>query len=201
MLEYGYEFEGPGLIGEAPIGTSRENCAGLIEVRIEVGAKIEPTFWGGLAGQRFQKRWLENAVLVMAELGPGVGEKDENRGDSSVGAKGFEKEPRVGANKMQIRESGTVAFAGRSGDTFPHQVDPNTDLFRMSRSIGGEEMSVTRANLQNEWASPWNDVVGLNSESVQPLLDDGCVARRQRNWRSDRIHDWFSGRVPYSLPH
>jgi hypothetical protein len=147
-LEYGFVLEGPsfGSVGqELPLRMQSENRLGVFVVRSEISAKVESRSLPCPTRHRSEKVGLHDAMFVVTELGPRIGEKNEEAREGHVRRQGLEKKPRLGMDKVEVGELGAVAFAEGAADSFAHNVDPDAELPGVGLGIGGEEMAMSAA--------------------------------------------------------
>ena len=66
-----------------------EHRLGIVVIRREIGAEIEPRALPCPRGHGGEEIGLHNAMLMVAEFGPRVGKKDEKPGKRRVVGQGF----------------------------------------------------------------------------------------------------------------
>ncbi len=125
-------------------------------------------------------------MLVVPQLGPGVGKENEQRADLRMGRQYLKKEPGFRLDEMEVGQLRTIAFSDRPLDPFANQVDAHALLITMGRGIGGEEMPMSAAHLENERAPRRKNSGELLLEGKSTLLDDGKILRRIRHRRHAR---------------
>src|SRR5581483_9333401 len=141
-------LERPGRAGiELPGGMRGDHATGLREITAVIGTKIEASPLPRPRRQGMEKRGLDQAVLMVPPLWPGVGKKDENLAERRARRQRLEKIVRRRVEKMQVAECSPVALALGPGNPFGLQIEPQTELFGMRRGISGEEMAVAAADL------------------------------------------------------
>ena len=99
----------PGLQG-------REERFHFAEVFPVISAKIQPRSLPCPAGHRLEEFRLQQAVFMMALLGPGIGKKHPDFLQGDVCRQGVQQFAGFRANEMAMREPGPMGFAPRSLD-------------------------------------------------------------------------------------
>jgi len=146
-LEDRFSLENPGRGGiDPPQGLRSEDRGGLREIVAVVGAKIEARPLPRPRRKRIEERWLQQTVFVMAALGPGIGEKNDDRAKRGASWQRGEKVVRLGMEKMEVGQLGTIAFARGAGDALANEIDADAQFAGMCRRIGSEKMSVATAD-------------------------------------------------------
>ena len=146
-LEDRFGLENPGCGGIDPPQRMRsEDGGGLREIATVVGAKIESRPLPRPCRKRIEERRLQQAVFVMAPLGPWIGEKDNNCAETGVSRQRSEKIMRLGMKKMEVGQLGAVAFAGGALDAFANEIDADAEFAGMRRRVGREKMPVATAD-------------------------------------------------------
>jgi hypothetical protein len=121
------------------------------EVSGVVGAEVEAgEVRLGQGGKAVEKSGLEEAVFVVARLGPRVGKEDVNLGEARGGRQGVKELGGVGFEKIEIGQGGAVAFAQGALDALGKEVHAEAIKRGARRGEGGEEMSVPAAEFQHE---------------------------------------------------
>jgi hypothetical protein len=171
------------LLLERPLGGARllpfrvgpDDGGGLAKIRLVVGSEIKsgtlPRHRGG-GGEEFG---LHDAVLVVAPLGPRVGEKDEDRVET--GARRHRRQEIIGVSpdKMKVREPGALALALGPRNPVGRDVYPDAARLRVRLGVGCEKMTMAAADLPYE-ARRWrDDLKQRNLERAAPLGDPGVM--------------------------
>ena len=99
-----------------------------------------------------QELRLHQAILVMAPLGPGVGEEDKNRGKANSIRQRTEKVICGGLDEMQVTQLRSFALAVGAGNAVAADIESEAQTVRVGGSIGGEKMAVTASNLADKGA-------------------------------------------------
>ncbi len=115
-----------------------------------VGAKVKTCPLPCPHRKRLEERGLEQAVLVVPALGPGIGKQHENRTESRIRRQRREEIERLGVKKMQVGPPGAVPLAAGPGNALGAHVKAKAKLIRMGRGIGGEKMPVAAADFAHK---------------------------------------------------
>ena len=131
-----------GVVGELGLGPGEE--AGV------VGAEGKPGAGLGAGGEGVEQGGLEEAVLVVAVLGPGVGKEDEDASEFYVSGEGGDGFEGVGLEEGEVGELGAGLFALGAGDAEGDAVHAEAGGAGMGGGVGGEEMAVAAAEFEDE---------------------------------------------------
>lgn len=112
----------------------------------------EPKPGAGCASvsQGFQKRILEEPVLVMSFLGPGIREQQKDLVHSRPGRQGRQGLMGLGLQKVKARDPGSERLALRTVHTIRDQIDSDANDVRAGFGITRKVVSMPAANLQGE---------------------------------------------------
>ena len=100
-------------------------------------------------GERKELR-LDDAMFVMPELGPRIGEEDEQFGKLGVRRERFEKQCGLGLEEVEVGELCPIALAPGPRDAFAGQVHPDANVIRMGGGIRRQKVSVTASQFPDE---------------------------------------------------
>jgi hypothetical protein len=153
-LEDRLGLENPGGGGiDPPQGMRRKDRGGVREIPAVIGAKIESRPLPRPRRKHIEERWLQQAVFVMAPLGPWIGEKYNNCTYAGVSRQGGEKVMCLSMEKMEIGQLGAVAFAGGARDALTDEINAHAQFPGMRRRVGGEKMPVAAADFAQKMRS------------------------------------------------
>ncbi len=130
-----------------------EDRGGVREISAVVGAKIEARPLPRPCRKRIEENWLQQTVLVMAPLGPGIREKDNNCAETGVSRQCGEEIMGLRMKKMKVGQLGAVALAGGALNPLANEIDADAQLPRMRRRVGREKMSVATADFAQKMRS------------------------------------------------
>jgi len=116
---------------------------------------------------------LQQTVLMMAPFGPGIRKQDEKRREKGAGRQAGEKVVRVGADEMEVGQPGPHPLPLGAGDSVKRQVDPDANLGRPGRRVGGEEMAVAAAYFQDDRRMGGKEWRERQTQIGAPLIDPG----------------------------
>jgi len=150
LLKYGRKFEGPREFRELPSRMRCDRGPCLVKVGLEVRPKAEKGSGLGAFGSRIEEIRIEEAMLPVARLRPGIREKHEERADRGSRRKHLEKEARLRAEEMKIVQAGAIPLPHGSADPIGIDIDAYAQLPRMGLRVGGEKMSVPTADLEDD---------------------------------------------------
>src|SRR5258707_12809682 len=102
ILEHRLMFEWPMISDQFPCGMIADAGKRFSEIRREICTKIEATVRCGVGGSQIQKRRLHNPMFMMANLWPRIRKQNEYIGNARSGRKRFQKQLRLGTDKMKI---------------------------------------------------------------------------------------------------
>ena len=168
--------EGPVLcLRRRPVGMAAEQRDDLTKIRFVV--RSEKELRAGLRASRHvrEKFTFHDAVLVVAPLGPGIREKDENRGE----ARGFRHRGneilRVCTHEGQIAEATTVTLSVRAHDPIGSDINSDAGLLRIGRCVGRQEVAVAAPDFPYKVCLGWDQLCECATQFVTPLRQMGRV--------------------------
>src|SRR5690606_32926908 len=115
---------------------------------------------GGGLRQKFR---LEDAVLPVTNLGPGIGEEDEQVGEREPGRKRLQEKSRLGVHKEDVAQSGAVALSERALNSLPDDVDADAKPLGVGLRIGGQKVAVPAPDLPGKGRRPREDARELRA--------------------------------------
>lgn len=172
-LEYGLEFKRPGVIRNLPERVPQNDPLRRLKIRLKIGAEVESTIFGRIPGREGKEFRLENAMLVVPQLGPRVREKNEQLGKSGPGGKRFQEQPRLCMNEEEIRNSGSITFPQRPSDSLAHDIDSHAEPIRVSLRIGRQKMTMATAEFPGKFGLRRENAHELRPQILAPLLHFG----------------------------
>ncbi len=152
-LEDGFVFKRPDPSGGfegCPAEMFAEDSEGVVVVRSEVGAEIEPSPLPCPRRHVAQEVGLHDAVLVVTELRPRVGKEHKYTGQAHCGGQQLKEESGLGVDEVEIGQFGAITFLGRTTDALAHDVDTDAELVGMCLGVGREKMAVAAANFPHQ---------------------------------------------------
>lgn len=176
-LEYRREFERPRRFDKLPVGVFLQRLLRILEVRTEVGAKIEPAVGRGVVRGVRKKLRLQDAVLAMTQLRPRIREQDENFIELRCGGKRLEEKAGFRAQKEEIFPSGAGALAQRSPDPIARDVDPDAGFPGMGLGVGSEKMPMAAADFPDDGSRTGKDSAELGGQSGARFHQEGLIGR------------------------
>ena len=122
----------------------------FVEVGFVIGAKKKAAPLPCPRSQLTKKLRLEEPVLVMAFLRPGVGEEHINIKQPDADGQFMEKITRLATEELQITQACAIPLVQRLHDPLETQVDPHAELVGVRGGIGNKEVAVAAADLKHE---------------------------------------------------
>ncbi|MEO6245230.1 MAG: hypothetical protein ABIQ12_07315 [Opitutaceae bacterium] len=124
---------------------------GVFEIRLEVGAKMETTIFSRVCRQQVENPWLNDAILMVPQLRPWIGEKQKDMREQALIGESFKKQPCLRLDEVHVAELRADALANRAVNTIPDQIDANTPSFWMGFGVSGKKMTMPTANFTDDW--------------------------------------------------
>ncbi len=136
----------------APGFQGREQRLHCKEVFLKIRAEIQPGALPRPSGGRLKKIRQQQAVLVVAFLGPRVRKKYPDFFEGYPGWQGEQKFPGFGEKKVTVGKPGALRFAPAPVNAHPSQIHAHADFLRKFRCIADQEMPVTAADFPDNCA-------------------------------------------------
>ncbi len=150
-----------------------------------IGAKKESRANFGPAGHGLEEFRFEQAVFVMASLGPRIGKQNPNFLESYPGRKHVQKFPRLGAEEMTVGQPGTIALAVAPHQAIGDNIDADAEFIGIFLRIVDEKVSVPAANFPDDGSRH-----GKQCRQFRPQMRP-AFANRRKKFRFE-IHAIFS---------
>ena len=145
-----FKFERPWSVDGLPVRRGGKGGAGVEEIRMMIGAKMEPAFFRSVCGRARQELGLQDSMFVVTGLGPRIGKQDKQGRYPLAGGNGCKEEPGLGPDKMEIRQPRSIPLLGGAFHALADQIDSDTDRVAMCCSVGGEKVPMPAAYFPNE---------------------------------------------------
>lgn len=149
-LEHGFEFKRPCLLDPTPPWVRIHHGRRILKIGLVVRPKQESGTQAHPSSDGIKEAGLKNPVLVMAELGPGIGKKDKNVRKACFRGKRLEKETGFRLDEVQVGQPGPITLPNRSRNAIRGQVDANAELFGMGLRVRRQKMPMAAANFPDE---------------------------------------------------
>ena len=210
-LEDGVGLERPGRRRVRPPGFQRPEQRGhRVEIVAVVGAEIQPGALPRPAGDGFKKFRLQHPVLMVALLGPGIGEEHPDFRERDAGREGGQKLPGLRADEMAVGQPGTVRFALCAGDALAADIHPDAVPAGKFGGVARQEVAVAAANLPGDGGGPGQQGGESGTHGGAPggdLLDKFGFESHAPNWRGPpagaipkRTQDFLAAGPPVPPP-
>jgi len=151
-----------------------------------IRAEIKPRPLPRPPGDRLEKLRPQHPVLVVAFLGPRIGEENPKLLDSDPGGKGVQKFPGFRPDEMAIGQAGPVRFAQAAADALAAYIHAEAVLKGKLRGIAGEEMAMPTPDFPDNGPRPGQQGRQPGAQGGAPsgdLLDEFGFESHAPNWR------------------
>jgi len=158
-------------LAELPIGVAVDRRQSFLEVGFVVSSKIQGGSGRSAPREDFEKGGLDQTVLPMAALGPGIGEEDKDLRKRHAVRQYGHKITGIRMQKGEIGQTGPVTLAQPPANPVAHDVDAHAEAVGMGRRIRREKVAVPGANFEGELAVAPH----LRFQFGQQLGTAGCL--------------------------
>ncbi len=173
LLEAGFFIVGAlegGGFGEAGIG--EEVAAHLAEVFLVVGGDVDEAAGFEGAEEVAGEGLAEEAVFVVAALGPGIGEKEVDGSEAAVGQKGGKTAPGFHAQHGEVGKAGGLGLSVYPAHAIHHALDADVADMGVFCRAGHEEMAVAAAYFELGGGAGRHNGIEIKAFLIKADLDD-----------------------------
>lgn len=170
-----------------------DGSCGLAKIGLVVGPEIQAGPLPRCCRGGAEEFVRHDAFLMVAPLGPRIGEKDEYRGETGAFRDGRQEVFGVGPDKMQVWEARPLVLADGPRNPVGRNVDSDAVFFRVRRGISHKEMAVATSNLPYEAGGGRDDLEQRSSQRFASRRDARRVVQYPRGSQAaESVSFWAS---------